>query len=538
MIDFDRLSYRYPGVGMVGVPYSLHEVTLHVNPGEFVLLVGPSGAGKSTLLRCLNGLVPHFYGGEIAGRIRVAGQDPVAMGPRRMSRSVGFVFQDPEAQAVTDIVEDELAFAMENRGLPPTLMRQRIEEVLAQLRIAHLRHRHLSSLSGGERQRVAIAATLTLRPRVLALDEPTSQLDPQAAEEVLAALVRLNKELGLTIVLAEHRLERTVQYADRIIYLPGNGRPPIVGPPREVLKRIPLVPPLIDLARRRGWTPLPLTVEEARKWLTVVKERQGSQEDGDRSDGRTGGQPPVLELDETSFAYDGHQALQGVSLAVRPGEFVALMGHNGAGKTTLLKHCIGLLRPQRGRVRVLGLDTGKTTVESLARRVGYVPQNPNALLFADTVADEVEFTRRARDLPPSATDAVLAALGLTTMHDRYPRDLSVGERQRVALAAVLVGEPELILLDEPTRGLDYEQKSALIAFLNAQRARKTVVVATHDVELVARCADRVVLLEKGRVIADGPMRQVLHNAPAFRPQINRLFRDPRYMTVEDAMEDT
>jgi energy-coupling factor transport system ATP-binding protein len=281
MIEFDHLTYSYPEDRTASggtcsksdaLPRTgpvLRDVSLRIDEGEFVLVVGRSGAGKSTLLRCINGLVPHFYGGTIGGRIRVNGLDPVALQPRRMSGIVGFVFQDPEAQAVVDVVEDELAFALENQGMPPAAMRERVEEVLDQLHIAHLRQRNLSTLSGGERQRVAIAAVLTLRPQVLVLDEPTSQLDPQSAGQVLDTLVRLNHELGLTIVLSEHRLERVVQYADRVFYLPGRGEPPIMGDPRDVLAQIPLVPPLVELGRRLGWSPLPLTVEEARSQLAT-----------------------------------------------------------------------------------------------------------------------------------------------------------------------------------------------------------------------------------------------------------------------------
>ncbi|TEU11480.1 MAG: ABC transporter ATP-binding protein, partial [Anaerolineales bacterium] len=249
MIEFDHLTYSYPPPQPTNQPTAsppspvLHDISLHIDEGDFVLIVGPSGAGKSTLLRCINGLVPHFYGGTIGGRIRVGKRDPIALEPRRMSEVVGFVFQDPEAQAVVDVVEDELAFAMENQGLPLTTMRKRVEEVLDQLNIAHLRRRPLSTLSGGERQRVAIAAVLTLHPQVLALDEPTSQLDPQAAEEVLDTLVKLNHDLGLTIVLSEHRLERVAQYVDQILYMPGPGEPPIMGAPQDVLAQSPRVPP-------------------------------------------------------------------------------------------------------------------------------------------------------------------------------------------------------------------------------------------------------------------------------------------------------
>ena len=241
MIELDRVTYTYPDAT---IP-ALADFSVTIQPGEFVLVVGPSGAGKSTFLRTLNGLAPHFYGGRWAGRARIFGRDPVALAPRGMADLVGFVFQDPEAQFVVDTVEDELAFAMENFALPQATMRKRVEEVLDQMAIAHLRDRRISTLSGGEKQRVAIAAVLALQPQVLALDEPTSQLDPQAAEEVLVALRHLNEDLGLTIILSKHRLERVVQYADRVLYLPALAAAPILAEPRVVMGQLPLVPPLI-----------------------------------------------------------------------------------------------------------------------------------------------------------------------------------------------------------------------------------------------------------------------------------------------------
>jgi len=540
MIEFEHLTYSYPDAGQPAPPGTQHEpspvlndVSLHIKEGDFVLVAGPSGAGKSTLLRCINGLVPHFYGGTIHGRIRVAGQDPVAQEPRRMSTLVGFVFQDPEAQAVVDVVEDELAFAMENQGLPLTTMRKRIEKVLDQLNIAPLRRRRLSTLSGGERQRVAIASVLTLHPRVLVLDEPTSQLDPQAAEEVLDTLVKLNHDLGLTIVLSEHRLERVAQYADQVLYVPGRGEPPILDDPRAVLERIPLVPPVVELGKRLGWSPLPLTIKEARRFAREIPTQSNGLQAREKETTPPSG-TAVIEVKRLSFAYNGQQTLREVDLTVRQGEFVAIMGRNGAGKTTLLKQCIGLLKPDVGHVRVLGQDTQHIPVDELAQHVGYVPQNPNALLFADTVDDELAFTRRAQGMQAADDTPLLQTLGLADMHDRYPRDLSVGERQRVALAAVLVSEPELLLLDEPTRGLDYAQKRRLIAFLNTQKQRgQTIVMVTHDVELVAQCAERVVLMGDGEIVVDGPVREVMSDSQVFASQINKLFRDPRYLTVED-----
>ena len=542
MIQFEHLTYRYPGAEST----VLQDVSLEVGEGEFLLVMGPSGAGKSTLLRCLNGLVPHFYGGTISGEVRVDGRDPVSLGPRGMADIVGFVLQDPEAQFVVDRVEDELAFALENQGIPPLVMRKRVEEALDQINIAHLRRRSVSTLSGGERQRVAIAAVMTLQPSVLVLDEPTSQLDPQAAEEVLDTLVRLNQDLGLTIILSEHRLERVVQYVDRILYLSGNGQQPILDEPRQVLSQVELTPPLITLAKALGWSPIPLTIKEgrrfARKALAHTPEVERPRERVPALQSPKLQSPVSISIRGLGFSYNGHPALQDLSLDVHQGEFVALMGRNGAGKTTLLKQLVGLLTPDQGQVQLMApasgkpLDTRKASVEEIIKYVGYVPQNPNALLFNDTVGQELDFTRRGHGLPPGEYDALLGTLGLTNHAGHYPRDLSVGERQRVALASILVAEPQVLLLDEPTRGLDYVQKAALVTFLQHERARgRTIIMATHDVELVANCADRVILLGDGQVVVDGPARQVMSESLVFASQINKLFRDPALLTVEDAL---
>src|SRR4051794_22989682 len=267
MISISNLTYRYPASAQP----VLFDISLQIEEGEFLLVTGASGSGKSTLLRLLNGLVPHFYGGTISGAVRVDGRDPLALGPGEMSDLVGMVFQDPESQFVAEVVEDEVAFALENAGLPLPAMRKRVEEALAALSIEGLRGRRISTLSGGEKQRVAIASVLTLHPKVLVLDEPTSQLDPHSAEEVLDTLVKLNKDLGLTIILSEHRLERVVQHADRILYIEA-GTQPLIGEPREVLAEIPLAPPLVQVGKLLGWKPLPLTIKEGRRFASSMIE--------------------------------------------------------------------------------------------------------------------------------------------------------------------------------------------------------------------------------------------------------------------------
>jgi energy-coupling factor transporter ATP-binding protein EcfA2 len=547
LIHLDRVTYVYPDQTLP----ALSDFSVTIRPGEFVLVVGPSGVGKSTFLRSLNGLVPHFYGGAWTGRVAVFGREPLAEAPRGMADLVGFVFQDPEAQFVVDTVEDELVFAMENFALPEATMRKRVEEVLDQMALAHLRRRRISTLSGGERQRVAIAAVLALQPEVLVLDEPTSQLDPQAAEEVLVALRHLNEDLGLTVILSEHRLERVVQYADRILYMPALGAPPLLDKPRTVAAQLPLVPPLIELGRRLDWQPLPMTIKEGRTHAQALLDRlaqdPGSSDgvrakpNGHGAAGSTASPAgtAVVALRNVSYSYNGHPALRGVNLEVRPGEFVALMGRNGSGKSTLLKQIVGLLRPDGGQVIVAGQDTRRAALDDIIRTVGYVPQHPGSLLFSETLAAEMAFTQHGHHLPPNSGRAqeLLNRLGLGNMAGRNPRDLSGGEQQRAALAAILVADPLVILLDEPTRGLDYIQKRTLAALLSElKREGRAIVMATHDVELAAACADRVVLLAEGQVVVDGPAREVMTDSQVFSSQINKLFRDPRFLVVDDVLQ--
>ncbi|NTU82427.1 MAG: ATP-binding cassette domain-containing protein [Chloroflexales bacterium] len=547
MITIDQVTYSYPGSSAP----ALCDLSLTIAEGEFLLVAGPSGAGKSSMLRLLNGLVPHFYGGRFAGRVQVWGRDTLQHQPRAMADLVGFVFQDPESQFVVDVVEDEIVFGMENLALPQTIMRRRAEEVLDQLAIAHLRRRRVSSLSGGERQRVAIAAALAAQPRALVLDEPTSQLDPHGAEEVLTALQKLNADLGITVVLCEHRLERVVQYADRVLYLPppSEGAParPVIGPPREVLASIPLVPPLQGLGRALGWQPLPLSIKEGRAFARQAWPQPAAIAPRAEVGPQTlpASRPTIARLRDVTVRYGDHEALYRLSLEVRSGELLALMGRNGSGKSTLLKGLIGLARPDEGRVEVTGRDIAPVPVEQLARQVGYVPQDPRSILYHDSLRAELAFTLRGRgpreqaagrDGDGAAVERTLDALGISHLADAYPRALSGGEAQRAAMAAIMVGDPPLLLLDEPTRGLDYGAKLGLARLLRGLCAQgRAVVMATHDVELAAACADRVALLGDGELVVVGPAPDVLGESLFLSSQIAKLFPGSGWLTLEAAL---
>ncbi len=513
MISLEGLTFHYPRA----TAPALDGIDLDVDEGDLLLVCGGTGAGKSTLLRACTGLVPHHSGGRLAGRVVLGGRDVTGLPPRELAGTVGFVPQDPEAHATADRVLAELAFAMENLGTPPTTMRKRVEEVLDQLGLGDLRDRRLDTLSGGERQRVAIAAVLTLQPRVLVCDEPTSSLDPKSAEDVLTALVRLRDDLGLTVLCAEHRLERVAGFCDRAAYLTGNG--PLVGTPRDVFGRTPFAPPVAELGRSLDWSPLPLTVREGRRFARDLRI------DPPPAPGEVPPSDALLAAEGLRVTLGRSEVLRGASLALRPGEITALVGRNGSGKTTLLRALVGLADTDGGRVF---WDGAEAAPKDLVRRVAYVPQRAEALLFRDTVADELRSSGDA--------EGWLERLGLAGVADRHPWTLSAGQRLWTALGTAFARRPDAYLLDEPTRGLDPPGKDRLAGLLREEADRgAAVLLVTHDVELVARACDRVAMLAAGEVVASGPTRDVLGESLLFSSQTSKVMDDPRFLTPDDVL---
>ncbi|MBL1066535.1 ABC transporter ATP-binding protein [Streptomyces sp. 7-21] len=536
MITFSEVSVVYEGARSPAVA----GVDLTVDEGELCLVVGPSGSGKSTLLGTVSGLVPHFTGGTLRGTVTVDGRDTRHHRPRDLADVVGSVGQDPLAHFVTDVVEDELAYGMESLGLPPEVMRQRVEETLDLLGLAGLRDRPLASLSSGQQQRVAIGSVLTAHPRVLVLDEPTSALDPAAAEEVLAVLQRLVHDLGTTVLMAEHRLERVVQYADRVLLLPGGGRAPELGSPAEVMARSPVFPPVVALGRLAGWEPLPLTVRDARRRAAGLRRRLAEAADAPARVPSARPAPEGRELARVrglAVRRGRAEVLRGVDLTVRPGETVALMGRNGAGKSTLLRTLAGMHAPASGTVRLAGparITPHREDPRRLLRHVGLVPQDPRDLLFAETVADECAAADADSGAAPGTCRALVARLLPDVPGGAHPRDLSEGQRLALALAVILTAAPPLLLLDEPTRGLDYEAKARLARELRGLADQgHGVVLATHDVELAAELADRVVVLAEGEVVADGPASEVVVASPSFAPQVTKVMAPQPWLTVAE-----
>ncbi|WP_438294101.1 ATP-binding cassette domain-containing protein [Streptomyces sp. HUAS TT7] len=691
MIRFENVSVTYDSAAEPTV----RGVELTIPEGELVLLVGPSGVGKSTLLGTVSGLVPHFTGGTLRGRVTVDGRDTRTHKPRELADLVGTVGQDPLAHFVTDTVEDELAYGMESLGLAPAVMRRRVEETLDLLGLAELRDRPIATLSGGQQQRVAIGSVLTPHPKVLVLDEPTSALDPAAAEDVLSVLQRLVHDLGTTVLLAEHRLERVVQYADQVILLPTPGAPPVMGPPADIMRISPVHPPVVALGHLAGWNPLPLSVRDARRRAGTLRNQlathtprppqaphideaapqprshhgdaprppshhgrqpsaapttdghppQAAPTDGSRTpmtstphgETRTNpatsttGAPPTHDpqpptagtshqetrtnpATSTTGAPPAHdpqpptagtshgetrtnplsstggaggkdspaagrahphrpaaakrtlanlfrrppgtprtptlatatalgvrrgrvEALRHVDLTVTPGETIALMGRNGAGKSTLLNTFVGMIEPTRGSVGVGGHTPHRTPPRDLIREVGLVPQEPRDLLYANTVAAECTAADEDAGAAPGSCRDLVTALLPGVRDDTHPRDLSEGQRLALALAIVLTGRPPLLLLDEPTRGLDYAAKARLVEVLRALAAEgHAIVLATHDVELAAELAHRVVILAGGEVVADGPTAEVVVSSPAFAPQVAKILAPQHWLTVPQVRE--
>jgi energy-coupling factor transport system ATP-binding protein len=541
----EGLGYSYPR----STAPALSDVSLDLSPGEFVLLAGRSASGKSSLLKAACGLIPHFHGGEIEGSVTVAGVDAIDSGPGELAAVVGYVAQDPETQIVSTTVAAEIELPLEMRGDSPTDRARAVEEVALALAIPHLLDRTVDTLSGGELQRVALAAALVTRPRLVLLDEPTSQLDPVAGDELIWLLRRLNEEWGVAVLLAEHRLERCLAAADRVVAMDA-GAMTFNGSPADFLAWSQNADPALTTPAARlfslaGISPLPIGVRAARSTLEFERE-QGTRGAGPpphstcsggsaaavrgadnrevqavrRGPGSPRAEPALrakgvwveLERDERSW-----DVLQGIELKLHRGERVALMGRNGAGKSTLLKAAAGLVDPVRGKLEA-------------PDGIALLTQNPGDYLVRERVGDE---------LPGEAGMAALRAVDLEHAVDADPRDLSGGERQRLALAITLAGRmdgeelPGLIALDEPTRGMDRGRKDDLVALIDGLAERgAAVVVATHDVEFAAAFAARVVLMGDGVLIADGPAAEVLSGGWYFATEVARVLDVPGVVTPE------
>ncbi len=522
-LAIDSLTYTYAGApGPV-----LRDVSLRVDAGEFLVLAGRSGTGKTSLLRAACGLIPHFHGGEIEGRAEIAGRDTREFGPGELADVVGFVAQDPETQIISTTVAAELDLPLRFRGDHPAERARAVEEVALALNIPHLLPRTVTTLSGGEMQRVALAVALVTRPPLVLLDEPTSQLDPVAGDELIWLLRRLNEEWGVAVVLAEHRIERCLAAADRVIAM-DKGRIGFDGGPREFLEYTigadpALATPSARMFSSAGIDPLPVGVRDARATLRLRGLEPGAEPvesaaepERKRTPGRALRSRGLwVELDPGDGPVD---VLRGIDLEIEPGERVALMGRNGAGKSTFLRTAAGLIDPVKGKVEVPG-------------GIGLLTQNPGDYLVRERISEE---------LSGPEGEAALGAAGLHLDPESDPRDLSGGERQRLALAIALAGRmegeelPGLIALDEPTRGMDRGLKDGLtklVARLSDRGA--ALLISTHDVEFAVTFADRVVLLGDGELIADAGTGTVLSGGWYFASEVARVLDRPGLVSVAD-----
>ena len=533
------------GDGIVAATPTLREVSLAVDEGELALVIGPTGSGKSTLLGLLGGQVPHFTGGLLHGRVEVAGRDLREHRPRDLADVVGVVGQNPLAGFVTDTVEEELAYAMEQIGLPPAVMRKRVEETLDLLGIAELRHAGLRDLSGGQQQRVAIGSVLTAHPRILVLDEPTSALDPTGAEDVLAALSRLVHDLGVTVVVAEHRIERVIHLADSIIEVDATGRVRH-GAPAEVMADARVAPPVVELARLLHWSPVPLSIRDARRRAARDGSDRlpgGSADAAVSPDVRTAGRAPApaVAAERLVVRYADVPAVADVTVGFDTATVSVIMGRNGAGKSSLLWAMQGSGPRTSGTVRTAGPTdvTAMTDPADLApterrRAITLVPQSASDLLYLESVAAECAQADAESGAAAGTCAGLLADMVPGIDPGSHPRDLSEGQRLALVLAVQLTGEPPVVMLDEPTRGLDYAAKAALTRVLREMAsAGRCVVVSTHDVEFAAGVADRVLVMAEGEVVADGRPDEILVSSPAFAPQVSKVLAPARWLTVDD-----
>lgn len=542
-ITVENLTYFYDNT----IPPALHNINLEIEAGSFTLLLGSSGSGKSTLLRVLAGLAPAYYGGSYHGGIFLDGREISSLTRRGLIARVGLVFQDPETQLIMTGVEQEIAFGIENMGVDNRLMKRRVAEISASLGITAYLQQYIPELSGGIKQKVALASILAMQPQILLLDEPASQLDPVAAEEFLGIIRRLNEDQGLTIIMVEQRLERCFQMADRIIVME-QGRIAQDCSGEELKSGVPfdnsfstLIPPVPRMFSYAGFEILPFTVKEGRQILR--KELiPGSQDTvpGEKTTwpATPGLRPYEVEAKNLYYTYPGgHEALRDININIAQGDFLAVIGENGAGKTTLLKILAGLLKPGRGTVIIEERDAAAINLEDRAPYTAYLSQEPGDYLFMPTVAEEVALTLNNMGLTDEGqVEHLLASMEIDSFKDTNPRDLSAGERQRVALASLLAGRPRLLLLDEPTRGLDYTHKETLgILLSNLREQGVTIVMVSHDVDFAAEYARDIALMSNGTIIAAGNKYEMLQNSSYYSSQTSKLFHGIRddVVTVDE-----
>lgn len=518
-IKFEKVSYWYPE----GDKPALRDINLEINEGELVLVVGPSGCGKSTLLRMFNRLVPDYYGGKIQGRLTINGRDLRGFNKKEIVKKVGMVYQHPEKQIVMEDVEREIAFGLENLNTEMSKMKRNVAEVMSFLNLSDIKDKSTQAVSGGEKQRIAIASVIAMDPDIMLFDEPTSQLDPIAAEEVFNFIKRINRDTGKTIILVEQRLDRCFDMVDRIIFME-EGLVIAEGTPRDIPSNIYkncFLPELANLFRAAGHSSLPINVKDAR-WiirdLSFIEPKDQLTEIGKE----------IISVSKLSFGYEkGIKVLEDVSFSVNRGEILAVLGENGAGKSTLFKLIAGLNDGYSGRISIGDRDIKTLSQRDRITSIGYLSQNPNDYLGRNTVFEEIGYTLKNIDTYNEAkVEQMISKLGLEGLRERNPRDLSGGEKQRLAIACTIVSNPEILILDEPTRGLDALNKERLGDFLlELSKEGTTIIIITHDSDFAANYTNNVMMMFDGEVISKGSTRDVLYDAIYYSPQIAKMFKN-------------
>ncbi|BDR71850.1 ABC transporter [Clostridium tetani] len=519
IININNLTFNYPD----SKQSAIKNINLTVNEGEFILIVGPSGCGKSTLIRLLNRVVPDYYGGTIEGEVSISGRNIEFLDKKQVIENVGMVYQHPEKQIVLQDVEREIAFGLENFNTDINTMKRNVSEVISLLGLNKIRDKQTTEISGGEKQRVAIASVVSMDPQIIAFDEPISQLDPISAEEVLNSIKRLNRDLGKTIILVEQRLDKCFHMADRIIFMEngeiiGQGTPKNI--PENIVNKYHL-PTITYIFKEAGLQTLPITVKEGRDIIRNNKFQDLKEDDLKFKE-------VVMEIEKLNFEYErGYKILKDLSFKLHRGEIMTVMGENGAGKSTLFKIIAGMIDKYKGKVLIDNKNIKSLKLKERIKKIGYLSQNPNDYFGRKTVFEEVGYTlKNIGEYKEEKVEQVMKLLNISYLEDKNPRDLSGGEKQRVAIACTIITDPEILILDEPTRGMDAEAKENLGEIIKTlAEVGKSIVVITHDSDFAGDYSHSVMLMFNGEIVAKGCAKDILYNSMYYSPQISKIFKN-------------
>lgn len=531
MINIKNVTYWYPDAD---IP-SLININLTVNEGDFILVTGSSGCGKSTLMRLFNGIVPNYFGGKIKGEVILKGKPITKCTRLEIAKTTGVVYQHPEKQIVLSDVEREIAFGLENLNMDLNLMKRNVAEVISFLNLSSKRDKSIDEISGGEKQKVAIASVIAMDPDILLFDEPTSQLDPVSAGEVLNTIKKLNTDFGKTVVLIEQRLDRCFDMASRIIFM-DNGRIIDEGTPKNIPQKIDekcFLPHVSYIFKKSGYKNVPINVNEARKLIDNVDFKSYAPISNKPED-------RVMEVKNLCFEYaKGQPALKNVSFFINKGEVLTVMGENGAGKTTLFKIIAGLIDNYRGEIKFKGKSIKNLKIKDRIKIIGYLSQNPNDYFGRDNVFDEAAYSlKNINEYSKEQVENILKELDIFKLKNRNPRDLSGGEKQRAAIACVLVLNPDILILDEPTRGMDADSKERLgILIRKISETGKSVVIITHDSDFAADYSDRTLMMFNGEITAFGKSIDILYDSIYYSPQVSKVFKKKcKIINSKDAID--